>query len=59
MGTDGLTHLEAELIPVALTALNGRGRGTILWRLESGPMRTSAIRRSIPEIGKGIPTRYG
>ncbi len=33
-----------------LSVIDGRWKGTILWRLLDGPMRTSELRRSIPEI---------
>src|SRR5215469_16850490 len=33
-----------------VSVIDGRGKGTILWRLSEGPMRTSELRRSIPGI---------
>ena len=32
--------------------------GTILWRLSTGPMRTSELRRSIPEITERMLIRH-
>ena len=37
-------------VDAALVVLDGRWKGTILWRLSDGPMRTSELRRSIPGI---------
>lgn len=37
-------------IDAMLSVVDGRWKGTILWRLSQGPMRTSELRRSIPEI---------
>ena len=34
-------------IDAALSVINGRWKGTILWRLADGPMRTAELRRSI------------
>ena len=50
----------AEDCPVdaALDVIRGRWKGTILWRLESGPMRTSELRRSIPGITERMLIRH-
>jgi len=45
-------------VDTALTVLDGRWKGTILWRLVSGPMRTSEIRRSIPDITERMLIRH-
>src|SRR3954447_22530565 len=37
-------------IDAMLSVIDGRWKGTILWRLSEGPMRTGELRRSIPEI---------
>ena len=37
-------------IDVTLSVIDGRWKGTILWRLLNGPMRTNELRKSIPEI---------
>lgn len=37
-------------IDAMLSVVDGRWKGTILWRLSNGPLRTSELRRSIPEI---------
>jgi DNA-binding HxlR family transcriptional regulator len=41
-----------------LSAIDGRWKGTILWRLLDGPMRTSELRRSIPEMGERMLIRH-
>jgi DNA-binding HxlR family transcriptional regulator len=41
-----------------LSVIDGRWKGTILWRLLSGPMRTSELRRSIPEISERMLIRH-
>jgi DNA-binding HxlR family transcriptional regulator len=41
-----------------LSVIDGRWKGTILWRLLSGPMRTSELRRSIPEITERMLIRH-
>jgi HxlR-like helix-turn-helix len=37
-------------IDVTLSVIDGRWKGTMLWRLLDGPMRTNELRKSIPEI---------
>src|ERR1700709_2056925 len=37
-------------IDAMLSVIDGRWKGTILWRLLDGPMRTSELRRCIPEM---------
>ncbi len=37
-------------IDAMLSVIDGRWKGTILWRLSEAPMRTSELRRSIPGI---------
>lgn len=41
-----------------LSVIDGRSKGTILWRLSAGPMRTSELRRSIPEITERMLIRH-
>jgi DNA-binding HxlR family transcriptional regulator len=45
-------------IDVALSVIDGRWKGTILWRLYDGPMRTSELRKSIPEITERMLLRH-
>lgn len=37
-------------IDAMLSVIDGRWKGTILWRLSDGPLRTCELRRSIPDI---------
>lgn len=41
-----------------LSVIDGRWKGTILWRLLAGPMRTSELKRSIPEITERMLIRH-
>lgn len=41
-----------------LSVIDGRWKGTILWRLVGGPMRTSELRKSIPEITERMLIRH-
>ena len=41
-----------------MSVIDGRWKGTILWRLIGGPMRTSELRRSIPEITERMLIRH-
>jgi DNA-binding HxlR family transcriptional regulator len=45
-------------IDAMLSVVDGRWKGTILWRLSEGPMRTSELRRSIPEITERMLIRH-
>jgi DNA-binding HxlR family transcriptional regulator len=45
-------------IDTTLTVIDGRWKGTILWRLFDGPMRTAELRRSIPEITERMLIRH-
>lgn len=45
-------------IDAMLSVIDGRWKGTILWRLMDGPMRTSELRRSIPEITERMLIRH-
>ena len=45
-------------IDAALSVIDGRWKGTILWRLLDGPMRTNELRRSIPEITERMLLRH-
>jgi len=41
-----------------LSVIDGRWKGTILWRLTERPMRTSELRRSIPGITERMLIRH-
>jgi DNA-binding HxlR family transcriptional regulator len=45
-------------VDAALAVMDGRWKGTILWRLSNGPMRTSELRRSIPGITERMLIRH-
>ena len=45
-------------IDVALSVIDGRWKGTILWRLLDGPMRTNELRKSIPGITERMLLRH-
>jgi DNA-binding HxlR family transcriptional regulator len=45
-------------IDAMLSVIDGRWKGTILWRLADGPMRTSELRRSIPGITERMLIRH-
>jgi DNA-binding HxlR family transcriptional regulator len=45
-------------IDAMLSVIDGRWKGTILWRLSEGPMRTSELRRSIPGIAERMLIRH-
>src|SRR5580698_10237668 len=45
-------------IDAMLSVIDGRWKGTILWRLSEGAMRTSELRRSIPEITERMLIRH-
>ena len=45
-------------IDAMLSVVDGRWKGTILWRLSEGPMRTSDLRRSIPGITERMLIRH-
>lgn len=45
-------------IDAAPTVIDGRWKGTILWRLVDGPMRTAELRRSIPDITERMLIRH-
>jgi DNA-binding HxlR family transcriptional regulator len=45
-------------IDAALSVVDGRWKGTILWRLTDGPMRTAELRRSIPGITERMLIRH-
>jgi DNA-binding HxlR family transcriptional regulator len=41
-----------------LSVIDGRWKGTILWRLLDGPMRTSELQRNIPGITERMLIRH-
>lgn len=45
-------------IDAMLSVIDGRWKGTILWRLCDGPMRTSELHRSIPEMTERMLIRH-
>jgi len=45
-------------IDAMLSVIDGRWKGTILWRLSEGSMRTSELRRSIPGITERMLIRH-
>ena len=45
-------------IDAMLSVIDGRWKGTILWRLSEGPKRTSALLRSIPGITERMLIRH-
>jgi DNA-binding HxlR family transcriptional regulator len=45
-------------IDAMLSVVDGRWKGTILWRLSEGPMRPSELHRSIPEITERMLLRH-
>ena len=45
-------------IDAMLSVVDGRWKGTILWRLSEGPLRTSELRRSIPGITERMLIRH-
>jgi DNA-binding HxlR family transcriptional regulator len=45
-------------IDAMLSVIDGRWKGTILWRLSNGSMRTSELRRSIPGITERMLIRH-
>ena len=51
-------EISACPIDAMLSVVDGRWKGTILWRLSEGPMRTSELRRSIPGITERMLIRH-
>lgn len=45
-------------VDAMLSVIDGRWKGTILWRLSEGPMRTGELRRSIPGITERMLIRH-
>lgn len=45
-------------IDAMLSVIDGRWKGTILWRLLDGQMRTSELARSIPQITERMLIRH-
>src|ERR1700744_6620154 len=56
----GVSKKEISPCPIdaALSVIDGRWTGTILWRLLDGPMRTKELRKSIPEITEKMLLRH-
>lgn len=51
-------ELSACPVDAMLSVIDGRWKGTILWRLSEGPLRTSELRRSIPGITERMLIRH-
>jgi len=45
-------------IDAMLSVIDGRWKGTILWRLSEGPMRTGELLRSIPGVTERMLIRH-
>lgn len=56
----GVSKKEIPPCPVdaMLSIVDGRWKGTILWRLLDGSLRTSELRRAIPEITERVLFRH-
>ena len=56
----GVSKKEISPCPIDATlgVIDGRWKGTILWRLLGGPMRTNELRKSIPEITERMLLRH-
>jgi DNA-binding HxlR family transcriptional regulator len=51
-------EISACPVDTALSIIDGRWKATILWRLSDGPMRTSELRRSIPDMTERMLIRH-
>lgn len=51
-------EISACPIDAMLSVIDGRWKGTILWRLSEGSMRTSELQRTIPEITQRMLIRH-
>jgi DNA-binding HxlR family transcriptional regulator len=51
-------EISACPIDAMLSVIDGRWKGTILWRLSEGSMRTSELRRSIPGMTERMLIRH-
>ena len=56
----GVSKKEISPCPIdaTLSVIDGRWKGTILWRLLDGPMRANELRKSIPEITERMLLRH-
>jgi DNA-binding HxlR family transcriptional regulator len=56
----GVSKKEISPCPIdaTLSVIDGRWKGTILWRLLDGPMRPNELRKSIPEITERMLLRH-
>ena len=56
----GVSKKEISPCPIdaTLSVIDGRWKGTILWRLLDGPMRTNELRKSIPQITERMLLRH-
>ncbi len=45
-------------IDATLSVIDGRWKGSILWKLVDGPLRTSELQRSIPEMTERMLIRH-
>lgn len=55
--TQGFENVQCP-VDAAVSVIAGRWKGTILWRLVDGPMRTGQLRRSIPGITERMLIRH-
>lgn len=51
-------EISACPIDAMLSVIDGRWKGTILWRLSDRPMRTSELHRTIPGITQRMLIRH-
>ena len=56
----GVSKKEISPCPIdaTLSVIDGGWKGTILWRLLDGPMRTNELRKSIPQITERMLLRH-
>lgn len=61
-GVNGMPVSKKEIsqcpIDAMLSVIDGRWKGTILWRLSEGPMRTGELHRSIPGMTQRMLIRH-
>ena len=56
----GVSKKEISPCPIdaTLSVIDGRWKGTILWRLLDGPLRTNELRKSLPDITERMLLRH-
>jgi DNA-binding HxlR family transcriptional regulator len=59
---EGRARVQKEVsecpVDAMMRVMDGRWRGTILWRLQNGPRRTGELKRSIPGITERMLIRH-